>query len=67
MDYEFNDNASDHEGVLEYMMNSPGYFSNELTNNSIEFDEVANCINRLENGKIPVVYLIPNIFLENTM
>ena len=37
-DDAFYDNAIDHKCVLENMMSSPGYISNELINNPISFD-----------------------------
>ena len=63
-DDEFYDNDIDHKCVLEKMMGSPGYISNELVNNPISFDEVVTCINRLKNGKTPGVDLIPNEILK---
>ena len=63
-DAEFYDNAVDHKCVLENMMSSPGYISNEMINNPISFDEVVNCINRLKNGKTPGVDLISNEILK---
>ena len=51
-DDEFYDNAIDHKCVLENMLSLSGYISNELIINPISFDEVANCIDRLNTWSL---------------
>ena len=66
-DDEFYDNAIDHKCVLENMMSSPGYISNELINNPISFDKLVNCINRSKNGKHPESIYSQMKFFKHTV